>query len=294
MKGPAQHGSGGITTVSFEVLRYNPENDRAPHWSAYSVPVTKGMTVLEGLAWIKEHKDPTLSWRSSCRMSVCGSCGMFINGLPRLACTNQITHLHSDRITIKPLPNFDIIRDLVPDIEGLFSKHRAIKPYLIRKDVHEQNHPTAEYIQSGGELLDYIQFAYCIKCGLCWSACPTAATSKDYAGPQSLAQGWRYTADSRDDGTEERASELYSPHGAYRCHFAGACSQVCPKGVDPAMAIQLAKKDAFLKSVGLRRQRQPASLAPLVRNGKPNTDVPKPPAPTVEKKKLHPNKNVRR
>jgi succinate dehydrogenase / fumarate reductase iron-sulfur subunit len=196
-------------------------------------------------------------------------------------------HLHADRITIKPLPNFDIIRDLVPDIEGLFRKHSSIKPYLIRKDAREQNHPTAEYFQSNEELLDYIQFAYCIKCGLCWSACPTAATSKSYAGPQSLAQGWRYTADSRDDGAQERAQELYSPHGVYRCHFAGACSQVCPKGVDPALAIQLAKKNAFLKSIGLRGQRQAASVAPMIRNSVSNEDIPKPPAPTVERKKHH-------
>ena len=86
------------------------------------MPVTKGMTVLDGLNWIKEHQDRTLSWRSSCRMGICGSCGMFINGLPRLACNNQIVHLHSDRVVVKPLPNYDIIRDLVPDLEGLFAK----------------------------------------------------------------------------------------------------------------------------------------------------------------------------
>jgi succinate dehydrogenase / fumarate reductase, iron-sulfur subunit len=294
MSEPTQHGSGIIRTVAFEILRYNPEKDALPHVQQYSVPVTRGMTVLDGLIWIKEHKDATLSWRSSCRMSVCGSCGMFICGLPRLACTNQIAHFHSDRITIKPLPNFDIIRDLVPDFEGFFSKHRSIKPYLIRKDLHEQNHPTAEYFQSGQELLNYIQFAYCIKCGLCLSACPTVATSKDYAGPQSLAQGWRYTMDSRDDGAQERAPEIYSPHGAYRCHFAGACSQVCPKGVDPALAIQLAKKDAFLKSIGMRKQRQAAPLAPSMENWVQKADIPKPPAPTVDRKETHLSGNTRR
>jgi succinate dehydrogenase / fumarate reductase, iron-sulfur subunit len=287
MKGPAQMEPDIVKTVSFEVLRFNPETDKRPHLHEYTVPVAKGMTVLDGLIWIKEHKDPSLSWRSSCRMSVCGSCGMFINGLPRLACTNQVAHLHSDRITIKPLPNFAIIRDLVPDLEGLFQKHRSIKPYLIRKDLHEQNHPTAEYFQSSRELWDYIQFAYCIKCGLCWSACPTAATSRDYAGPQSLAQGWRYTADSRDGGAQERAQELYSPHGVYRCHFAGACSQVCPKGVDPALAIQLAKKAAFLKSIGLQKQRQASSVMPVLENAAANEGVPQPPAPTVERRKFH-------
>jgi succinate dehydrogenase / fumarate reductase iron-sulfur subunit len=273
-----------IMTARFEVLRYNPEKDRAPHLREYSVPVIKGMTVLDGLHWIKEHKDHTLSWRSSCRMGVCGSCGMFINGLPRLACNNQIVHLHSEHIVIKPLPNFDIIRDLVPDLEGLFNKHRSVKPYLIRKDLEEQNLPTGEFFQSNQELVNYIQFAYCIKCGLCMAACPTVATSENYTGPQALTQGWRYTSDSRDEGAPERAKELYSAHGVYRCHFAGACSQVCPKGVDPALAIQMAKKDAFLKAFGSRKQRQATSVAPPIENWVPKAEIPKAPDPTVTQK----------
>jgi len=276
--------SGIIKTVAFEVLRYNPADGRKPRLQEYSVPVTKGMTVLDGLNWIKEHKDSTLSWRSSCRMGVCGSCGMFINGLPRLACNNQIIHLHSDRIVIKPLPNYDVVRDLVPDLDSFLKKHQAVKPYLIRKDRMEQDHPTGEYFQSEQELVNYIQFAYCIKCGLCLSACPTVATSEEYAGPQSLTQGWRYMLDTRDEGAAERESEMYSRHGVYRCHFAGACSQVCPKGVDPALAIQLAKKDAFLRSFGLRKRRQATAVAPPVKNWVPKADIPKAPEPTIKQK----------
>lgn len=276
--------SADIKTVTYEVLRYDPEKGGTPHLQEFSVPVTKGMTVLDGLHWIKENLDRTLVWRSSCRMGICGSCGMFINGLPRLACTNQITHLHSDRVVIKPLPNFDIIRDLVPDLESLFAKHRAVKPYLVRNDKTEQNRPTAEYFQSEQELVNYIQFAYCIKCGCCLSACPTAATSEDYIGPQALTQGWRYLADSRDEGYQEHAAEVYSNHGVYRCHFAGACSQVCPKGVDPGLAIQMAKQDAFLKSLGVRKQKPGTTVAPPVQNWVPKANIPKPPAPTIERK----------
>ena len=270
--------------MKFEVLRYNPATDGKPRLQQYSVPVTKGMTVLDGLNWLKEREDPTLSWRSSCRMGVCGSCGMFINGLPRLACNNQIVHLHSDVVTIKPLPNYDMVRDLVPDLEGLFAKHRAAKPYLIRKDLAEQNLPTGEYFQSDEELVNYIQFAYCIKCGLCLAACPTVATSENYTGPQALTQGWRYTLDSRDQGSGEREGELFSSHGVYRCHFAGACSHVCPKGVDPALAIQMAKKDAFVRAFGFGKRRQGTPLAPPVKDWVPQADIPKAPAPTITKK----------
>lgn len=270
-------------TVIFEVLRYDPEKGGNPHLEEFTVPVTKGMTVLDGLHWIKENKDRTLSWRSSCRMGICGSCGMFINGLPRLACTNQISHLHSDRVVIKPLPNYDIIRDLVPDLETLFEKHRSVTPYLIRKDQVEQNRPTYEYFQSEEEVINYIQFAYCIKCGCCLSACPTVATSKDYIGPQALTQGWRYLADSRDEGCEKHGEEVYSSHGVYRCHFAGACSQVCPKGVDPGLAIQLAKQDAFLKTLGVRKPKKATSVTQPVQNWQPRANIPKAPEPTLNK-----------
>ena len=268
-------------TIIFEVLRYDPEKGEKPHLQEFAVPTTKGMTVLDGLHWIKENKDRTLAWRSSCRMGICGSCGMFINGLPRLACTNQISHLHSDRVVIKPLPNYDIIRDLVPDLETLFDKHRAVKPYLIRIDHVEQNRPTAEYFQSEEELVNYIQFAYCIKCGCCLSACPTVATSKDYLGPQALTQGWRYLADSRDEGCAEHGPEIYSSHGVYRCHFAGACSQVCPKGVDPGLAIQLAKQDAFLKTIRARKAKTASTVTPPVQNWQPRANIPRAPEPTV-------------
>jgi succinate dehydrogenase / fumarate reductase iron-sulfur subunit len=97
-----------------------------------------------------------------------------------------------------------------------------------------------------------------------------------------LTQGWRYTSDSRDEGLKEREGEIYSSHGVYRCHFAGACSQVCPKGVDPALAIQMAKKQAFLRSFGFGKQRQAASVAPPVQNWVPKGDIPKAPEPTVK------------
>ena len=271
-----------LKTVTFEVLRYNPGTNGETRLQEYSVPVTKGMTVLDGLTWIKENLDPTLAWRSSCRMGVCGSCGMFINGLPRLACNNQIMHLHSDRVTVKPLPNYDIIRDLVPDLEGFFAKHRSAKPYLIRRDIKEQELPTGEYFQTQAELVNYIQFAYCIKCGLCLAACPTVATDKDYLGPQALGQAWRYTADSRDEGSSQREEEVYSDHGVYRCHFAGACSEVCPKGVDPAFAIQLLKRDMFMRNLRGHQHKTGTPVAPPIKDWKPKTEYPKAPDRTVK------------
>ncbi|MCX5801795.1 MAG: succinate dehydrogenase iron-sulfur subunit [Candidatus Eisenbacteria bacterium] len=270
-----------IKTVEFKVLRYDSGNMKHPRVDSFEVSVKKGTTVLDGLHYIKETLDSTLAWRYSCRMGVCGSCGMFINSFPRLACNTQITELESDVIHLKPLPNFDIIRDLVPDLSVLFEKHREVKPYTLRKDLAELDNPTGEFFQSAEELDRYLQFAYCIKCGLCMAACPTVATDRKYLGPQPLAQAYRYSADSRDEGLAERKDVVFSPHGAFRCHFAGACSEACPKGVDPAFGIQLLKRQAFAGALGLLRRRKASPVAPVVSSAKRLDGVPEAPKKTL-------------
>ena len=270
-----------IKTVRFKVLRYDSNGMTKPRVDSFEVPVKKGTTVLDGLHHIKENLDNTLAWRYSCRMAVCGSCGMFINSFPKLACNTQITELEADVINLKPLPNFDIIKDLVPDLSVLFEKHRLVKPYTMRQDSTELDSPTGEFFQSVDELERYLQFAYCIKCGLCMAACPTVATDRRYLGPQPLAQAYRYSADSRDEGYGERKDVVFNPHGAFRCHFAGACSEACPKGVDPAFGIQLLKRQAFMGALGLMRRKKASAVAPRVSSAKRLEGVPEAPKRTV-------------
>ncbi|MCS6769852.1 MAG: succinate dehydrogenase iron-sulfur subunit [Candidatus Caldarchaeum sp.] len=233
--------------VKFKVFRYDPDKKDGKGFQTYTVPVSKGMTVLQGLMYIKEKLDQTLSMRFSCRMATCGSCGMTINGLPRLACYTLIQELKTRTIVVEPLRNFPVIKDLATDFEEFFSKHRSVNPYLIRIDTHEQEKSNVSYTQSDEEVEKYLQFAYCIKCGLCYAACPVVATDKQFLGPQALAQLYRYLADSRDEGGEERLRPLSDGHSLLRCHFAASCSQVCPKGVDPALAIQLLRRELFLR-----------------------------------------------
>ena len=197
-----------------------------------------------------ESEDSTLQVRYSCRMAMCGSCGMLINHLPRLACNTKVLDLKSDTVVLEPLPNFPIVRDLVTESSGLFAKHRSVNPFLIRGDVKEQENPTVEFPQSAEELEGFLQFTHCITCGLCVAACPTASTDALFIGPQAIAQAYRYDADSRDQGEEGRLDALDAEHGAWRCHFAGSCSYVCPKGVDPALAIQFARRELIKKTVG--------------------------------------------
>ena len=123
--------------IRFKIQRYDPEKGAPPHMDEFIVPITRGMTVLEGLLYIKEQMDNSLAFRSSCRMSICGSCAMLINSFPHLACHTQIEELEADTIQIKPLPNYAVIKDLVIDLTPLFEKHKSIKPYLIRPEGEE-------------------------------------------------------------------------------------------------------------------------------------------------------------
>ena len=228
--------------VRFIIRRFNPQRSKRPHWQEYPVKVHAGMTVLEALHHIREEQDATLVWRSSCRMGVCGSCGMVINGLPRLACSTQVLDVAGKTLRVEPLWNFDIVRDLVADEAPMFARHASVQPHLLRQDDSEAMTADAEYRQSPSQLVDYLQFSYCIKCGLCMAACPTVATDRGYLGPMPLTAAQRYNADSRDQGSAQRRDRLEAAGGAFHCHYAGECSRVCPKGVDPARAIQLLKQ----------------------------------------------------
>ncbi|MGI0055888.1 MAG: succinate dehydrogenase/fumarate reductase iron-sulfur subunit [Nitrosarchaeum sp.] len=225
-------------SITLRIARYNPGHDTVKKFMEFQIPYEKWTTVLEAILEVKKYFDHSVAVRYSCRQATCGSCGMIINGKPRLACFTKISELNSNIITVEPMNNFPIIRDLAVKFERLFDTHHKVKPYLIRDDT-EITTNTKEFLQSPEELEQYIQFSNCIKCGLCNSACPTMATDSSFVGPQALAQAYRYVADSRDKGKDNRLKIIDDSHGIWRCHFAGSCSQVCPKGVDPAMGIQL-------------------------------------------------------
>lgn len=260
--------------LTFKVQRYLPGKDEKPYLQEFLVPLRKGMTVLDGLIYIKENLDNTLAYRSSCRMGICGSCGMFVNRLPRLACHTPVEELETDTIDVKSLPNFPVIRDLVADLDLLFDKHRSLKPYIVGLEVEKAKRPSSELLQSSGELESYAQFSYCVKCGLCMSACPTVATDPLFLGPQALGQAYRYCVDTRDSASKERFREADSRHGIWLCHLAGACSEACPKGVDPAFAIQLLKRAMVLDALRLRKAKVLAPTAQTPTESKPKITVP--------------------
>jgi succinate dehydrogenase / fumarate reductase iron-sulfur subunit len=237
----------------------NPAEQVERHYQTFEIPPEQGMTILSALLYAKERIDHSIAIRFSCRMASCGSCGMKINGLPRLACYTQVTEFGDAPITVEPLDTYPLVRDLVTDFQGFFAKHQSIRPFVVRRNLAEQETSESEYAQSPKELEDFLQFSYCIKCGLCNAACPTMATDRHFIGPQALGQAYRYTVDSRDEGALERLRAVDEEHGIWRCHFAGACTFVCPKGVDPALAIQRLKRLVVSRSSS---KRTGASLLP--------------------------------
>lgn len=228
------------TAIKLRVCRSNPTSGEPKSYSEFEVKTEIWTTVLDTILAAKNYNDHSIGVRYSCRQATCGSCGMMINGKPRLACFTKVSELESDTVTVEPLQNFPIVRDLVVGFDRLFRSHHKIKPYII-SDEADIDKGVRENPQTPEELERYIQFAGCIKCGLCNSACPTMATDSQFTGPQSLSQVYRYVADTRDKGKDERLKIIDDSHGIWRCHYAGSCSKVCPKGVDPAMGIQLLK-----------------------------------------------------
>ena len=228
-------------TITLNVTRYRPGQDRLPRTQTYSVPYRQDWVVLDALNHIKDHIDGTLSYRWSCRMGVCGSCGMMVNGVPKLTCAAFLRDYHPKEILVEPLSHFPVIRDLVIDMSDFLDKLKSVKPWIIRKS--EKSVAEGEYRQSPAELEAYHQFTQCINCMLCYAACPVYGLEPEFLGPAAIALGYRYNMDSRDQGKDQRRTVLASHSGIWQCTFVGECSEVCPKHVDPAAAIQRSKVD---------------------------------------------------
>lgn len=226
--------------IVIKVFRANRTKGDTSRYDSFEIPIQRWTTVLDALLYAKSYHDSSIGIRYSCRMASCGSCGMKINGVPRLACYTKISELEGSTITCEPLGNFPHIRDLVTDFSQFFDHHKKMQPYIHNENSNmNDKKELLEFKQSLEDVDKYLQFSYCIKCGLCYSACPTVATDTKFPGPQALSQAYRYYADTRDNDTKERLNIVDEKHGIWRCHFAGSCSAVCPKGVDPALGIQL-------------------------------------------------------
>jgi fumarate reductase iron-sulfur subunit len=234
-------------TITLQVTRYRPDRDAEPTVEEYAVPLHHDWAVLDGLNHIKDNLDGTLSYRWSCRMGICGSCGMMVDGEPKLTCATFLTDYARGPVRVEPLAGFPVIRDLVVDIGDFLRKLPKVKPWIVRDD--EAPVDDGEYLQTPAQMEDYTQFSMCINCMLCYAACPVYALDPDFIGPAAIALAQRYNLDSRDEGAEVRLDLLIHPEGIWGCTFVGECTRACPKDVDPAGAIQRYKLTAAMHSV---------------------------------------------
>ena len=242
--------------VVFRVSRYRPETGGRPTFQEYRIPYRGDMVVLDGLNYIKDHLDPTLTFRWSCRMGICGSCGADVNGRPRLTCGTYIRDMRKGAVTVEPLSNFPILKDLVVDFDDFLDKLASVRPYIVRKDWGDLS---KEYTQYPEDVDAYRQQSLCINCMLCYAACPVFGASPEFVGPAASALALRYIRDTRDDGAAERLARLNTKTGIWECTFVGECSVVCPKEVDPAAAIQTLKFLATTRH--MRRLLMPGSAS---------------------------------
>lgn len=235
------------STVRMHVKRYSPKDGSPPHFQEYTVPYHPDMVVLDALNYVKDELDGSLTFRWSCRMGVCGSCGAIVNDRPVLTCAALLRDIQKRDIFVEPLHNFPIIKDLVVDIEDFMGKLEKVRPWVIEEK--EKPLEEGEYLQTTNEMERYHHFSMCINCMLCYSACPVYGMDKEFIGPAAAALGLRYNLDTRDRGRKDRLEYLMGEGRIWDCTFVGECSAVCPKSVDPALALQRLKVESTLVTI---------------------------------------------
>ena len=227
--------------LTFTIQRFNPEVDSTPHPQEVRLDVGRGMTVLDALIRIKQECDGSLALRYSCRSAICGSCAMTINGTEQLACRTSLRkeierHGH---ITVAPLRNLPVIKDLVVDMASFWEKVRDVHPWLVTtaQPSHTGEPARAQAHNPGNPQFHNVDA--CIMCGACVAACTTHEVSKGFAGPAALAKADRFLSDPRESpsATRARLSALQDEHGIWDCTRCNFCVEVCPKDVKPMEAI---------------------------------------------------------
>jgi succinate dehydrogenase / fumarate reductase iron-sulfur subunit len=225
-------------TYIFHVFRYDSTEEREPHFETYSVEYQPGLTVLGGLLQIQDQLDGSLSFRCSCRSAVCGSCGMVVNGSLQLACRLQLASLELNEVTLEPLPNLDVIKDLVVDMQPFWEAYHKVEPWLQTQGTL----PSKELLQSEQDRKKIDQYVNCILCACCYGACPVLNRDSEYPGPAALVWLHRFMADSRDQRADSFVEMVNSESGLWGCDTVLRCIEACPKDVRPTDAIEALRR----------------------------------------------------
>ncbi|HEY3063556.1 MAG TPA: succinate dehydrogenase/fumarate reductase iron-sulfur subunit [Chloroflexota bacterium] len=231
--------------VQLRIRRSEPGYARV-RWETFEVPLEDRATVLDALFFVLRERDRSLAFRCACRAAMCGSCAMVVNGSERLACKTPLAEVANGRpVRVEPLRNLPVVKDLVVDLDLLFDKYAAVRPWL-RIDASARE--PAVIPSSDRRRVEIGEGLDCINCGACYSACPMVAADPDYLGPMQLLRAFNVLADEREDpaAIDLRVDEVFGRHGVWRCHGIGECTRVCPKGLNPALAIRRLKRGALV------------------------------------------------
>jgi succinate dehydrogenase iron-sulfur subunit len=231
-----------MVRATLEIQRFDPGRDPRPHAQRFTVELAEGSTVLEGLMAVQEYQDGSLAFRRACRHGICGACAMRVNGCSRLACNTQLADVaeQAERIaertgedeaavTVAPLANMPVVKDLVTDMEVFWRKLRRVRPWLTPDPAPVD--PDRERLMTPVEWDRVAEAVLCLECGACYSACESLAASPEFIGPTALAQAHRFVADPRDGAARERLAELSDEHGLWECTRCFACTERCPKHI---------------------------------------------------------------
>lgn len=219
----------------------------------FDVPAHDNQTVLDVVSWVQQNADPTLSYRFACRVGMCGSCAMMVNGVPRWTCRTHISKVLVDQaVEIAPLRNLPVVKDLVVDMDPFFDK------WVAAEGVHHASstrHDPIKNIDASSESRTLADAGIeCINCSVCYSACDTVAGNDDYLGPAALQRAWTLLNDTKDDGRVKILEAVSGSGGCHNCHSMGSCTLYCPNELDPMAAI-----------AGLKRETMKQFLAPFKR-----------------------------
>lgn len=241
-------------TRSSEMLHVTVQRGTAqdPRKQRFDVPARENQTVLDVVSWIQQEVDPTLSYRFACRVGMCGSCAMMVNGVPRWTCRTHVSRVaESGQLDIAPLRNLPVIKDLATDMDPFFDKwvaaegrHHPTRGRLEEFDPIKPDDPNRVEANLGIE---------CINCGICYAACDTVAGNSDYLGPAALQRAWTLLNDSRDADRSGILAAVSGKGGCHNCHSMGSCAQYCPNGLNPMRAIAGLKRETVKAALRWKR-----------------------------------------
>jgi fumarate reductase iron-sulfur subunit len=218
------------------------------HFVRYQVPHNENQTVLDTVTWIQRHADPSLSYRFACRVGMCGSCAMSVNGRPRWTCRTHLNKVLVDgALEVAPLANFQVIKDLAVDMTAFFDKmakaQGVFRPGATPREDFALVAPQSPQRRAADAGIE------CIGCGVCHAACDVVSWNKDYLGPAALNRAWTLVNDVRDGARAERLRAVSGDAGCHACHTQQGCVQHCPKHLNPTASIAGLKRAVALAAI---------------------------------------------